>query len=83
MQKLTPSKAERDPDEEGDFMAFEQLMAESMKKQEKKKEKEKQKEPAAAPESEKHHRHNFFGGGSKDSASGSPRGSTSEMKEKH
>ncbi|KIW42586.1 uncharacterized protein PV06_06121 [Exophiala oligosperma] len=37
-------KAERDPDEEGDFMAFEQLMAESMKKQEKKKEKEKEKE---------------------------------------
>jgi len=33
-------KAERDPEEEGDFMAFEQLMAESMKKQEKKKEKD-------------------------------------------
>ncbi|KAG9767614.1 DnaJ-domain-containing protein, partial [Aureobasidium melanogenum] len=42
-------QAERDPDEEGDFMAFEQLMAESMKKQEKKKEKEKDKE-------KKHHR---------------------------
>ncbi|KEF62210.1 uncharacterized protein A1O9_00182 [Exophiala aquamarina CBS 119918] len=47
-------KAERDPDEEGDFMAFEQLMAESMKKQEKKKEKEKEKEPEAPP-----HRHHF------------------------
>ncbi|KAL2427293.1 putative J domain-containing protein C3E7.11c [Exophiala dermatitidis] len=42
-------QAERDPDEEGDFMAFEQLMAESMKKQEKKKEKEKDKD-------KKHHR---------------------------
>jgi len=37
-------KAERDPEEEGDFMAFEQLMAESMKKQEKKKEKDKDKD---------------------------------------
>ncbi|EXJ79239.1 hypothetical protein A1O3_08740 [Capronia epimyces CBS 606.96] len=37
-------QAERDPDEEGDFMAFEQLMAESMKKQEKKKDKDKDKD---------------------------------------
>ncbi|KAF2260449.1 DnaJ-domain-containing protein [Lojkania enalia] len=44
-------KAERDPDEEGDFMAFEQLMAEAAAKKEskhdkkdKKKEKEKEKE---------------------------------------
>ncbi|KIX00234.1 uncharacterized protein Z518_10373 [Rhinocladiella mackenziei CBS 650.93] len=43
-------KAERDPDEEGDFMAFEQLMAESMKKQEKKKEKERDQ-----PQQYKHH----------------------------
>ncbi|RVX73963.1 hypothetical protein B0A52_02853 [Exophiala mesophila] len=47
-------KAERDPDEEGDFMAFEQLMAESMKKQEKKKEKEKDKDTGASS-----HRHPF------------------------
>jgi len=47
-------KAERDPDEEGDFMAFEQLMAESVKKQEKKKEKEKEKDPKE-PSSSKHH----------------------------
>ncbi|KAI1614365.1 molecular chaperone DnaJ [Exophiala viscosa] len=45
-------KAERDPEEEGDFMAFEQLMAESMKKQEKKKEKEKDKGPSSK---DKHH----------------------------
>ncbi|KAK4935499.1 DnaJ-like protein [Elasticomyces elasticus] len=45
-------KAERDPEEEGDFMAFEQLMAESMKKQEKKKEKEKDKETSSK---DKHH----------------------------
>ncbi|EXJ75963.1 uncharacterized protein A1O5_00471 [Cladophialophora psammophila CBS 110553] len=51
-------KAERDPDEEGDFMAFEQLMAESMKKQEKKKEKEKAKE---SQPNDQQHRH-FFGG---------------------
>ena len=44
-------QAERDPDEEGEYMAFEQLMAESMKKTEKKKEKEK----------EKDHRHNHHG----------------------
>ncbi|KAH0848032.1 hypothetical protein AYO21_03604 [Fonsecaea monophora] len=66
-------KAERDPDEEGDFMAFEQLMAESMKKQEKKKEKEKQKESIHGDQS---HRH-FFGGNRESSASGSPRQSTS------
>lgn len=55
-------KAERDPDEEGDFMAFEQLMAESMKKQEKKKENQKDKEPAQ-------HKHHF---GHKDSQSPAP-----------
>ncbi|KAJ9602316.1 DnaJ-like protein [Cladophialophora chaetospira] len=74
-------KAERDPDEEGDFMAFEQLMAESMKKQEKKKEKEKQKDHPHDSEKQAHtgqHRHNFFGGGSGEK--GSPRGSTSETK---
>jgi hypothetical protein len=77
------AQAERDPDEEGDFMAFEQLMAESMKKQEKKKEKEKQKDSAshAQPDgAEKHHRHNLFGGSRDPSATGSPRGSTSETK---
>ena len=69
-------------------MAFEQLMAESMKKQEKKKEKEKQKEATSSHDAPAHdskqqqagsgHRHNFFGGGHKGSATGSPtRGSTS------
>ncbi|ETI28918.1 hypothetical protein G647_01370 [Cladophialophora carrionii CBS 160.54] len=74
-------KAERDPEEEGDFMAFEQLMAESMKKQEKKKEKEKQKDPShpeSQPQQPHGHRHNFFGGGSGEK--GSPRASTSEAK---
>ncbi|KIW30143.1 uncharacterized protein PV07_05912 [Cladophialophora immunda] len=66
-------RAERDPDEEGDFMAFEQLMAESMKKQEKKKEKEKQKDSTQGDQS---HRH-FFGGSREPTAGGSPRQSTS------
>ncbi|KIW17645.1 hypothetical protein PV08_04840 [Exophiala spinifera] len=51
-------KAERDPDEEGDFMAFEQLMAESMKKQEKKKEKEKDKDKDKESSSKRHFGHN-------------------------
>lgn len=54
-----PSQAERDPDEEGDFMAFEQLMAESMKKQEKKKEKEKEKESKDKDREASQHRHPF------------------------
>ncbi|CAK3895963.1 dnaJ 1 [Lecanosticta acicola] len=37
------AKAERDPEEEGDFMAFEQLMAEATAKREKKEDKEKEK----------------------------------------
>ena len=36
-------QAERDPDEEGDFMAFEQLMAESMTKKGKEDKKKKKK----------------------------------------
>lgn len=47
-------KAARDPDEEGDYMAFEQLMAESMKKNEDKKDKEKKKK-------EEKHGHGMFG----------------------
>lgn len=50
-------RAARDPDEEGDYMAFEQLMAESMKKTEKEK-KPKEKEAAT----DKKHSHNPFGG---------------------
>lgn len=53
-------RAARDPDEEGDYMAFEQLMAESMKKTEKeKKPKDKAKEPTNA---EKKHSHIPFKG---------------------
>ena len=37
-------QAERDPDEEGDYMAFEQLMAEATAKREKKDDKTKEKE---------------------------------------
>jgi hypothetical protein len=51
-------QAERDPEEEGDFMAFEQLMAEATAKREKKDEKRKEKEK------KDHHRHTF-GYGSK------------------
>lgn len=36
-------QAERDPDEEGDYMAFEQLMAEATAKREKKDDKKKEK----------------------------------------
>lgn len=46
------AKAERDPDEEGDYMAFEQLMAEATAKREKKEDKKKE---------EKRHR-SMFGG---------------------
>lgn len=52
-QELTRKQAERDPEEEGDFMAFEQLMAEAAAKKENKhdkhhdkKEKKKEKEKA-------------------------------------
>ncbi|KAK4508084.1 hypothetical protein PRZ48_001822 [Zasmidium cellare] len=54
------AKAERDPDEEGDFMAFEQLMAEATVKREKKEEKEKKKS----------HRHTFTGGHRHESPAG-------------
>lgn len=63
-------RAARDPDEEGDYMAFEQLMAESMKKTEKEK-KPKEKEPTP----EKKHSHNPFGG--KHAASDKPAASAS------
>ena len=36
-----PFQAERDPDEEGEYMAFEQLMAEATAKREKKEDKKK------------------------------------------
>lgn len=53
-------RAARDPDEEGDYMAFEQLMAESMKKTEKKeKPKDKDKD---AHHTDKKHSHNPFSG---------------------
>ena len=52
-------KAMRDPDEEGDYMAFEQLMAESMKKNEKK-----EKDKTTKEEKEKKEKHSYkpFGG---------------------
>ncbi|KAM3416037.1 hypothetical protein BST61_g9523 [Cercospora zeina] len=50
------AKAQRDPDEEGDFMAFEQLMAEATAKREKKEEKKDDKKK----EKEKQ-RHSVFG----------------------
>lgn len=60
---LTCPQAKRDADEEGDYMAFEQLMAESMKKQDKSKDKEEKKKreqeareaKKAAEASEKQH----------------------------
>lgn len=56
-------KAARDPDEEGDYMAFEQLMAEAMKK-DKKKEPEKDKKEK--------HSHHVFGGRHSASKESSP-----------
>ncbi|KAK5082664.1 DnaJ-like protein [Lithohypha guttulata] len=53
-------KAARDPDEEGDYMAFEQLMAESMKKNEDKKDTKKKKDEK--------HSHGVFGGHGKQSS---------------
>ena len=51
-------QAERDPDEEGDYMAFEQLMAEATAKREKKGEK---KEDKAEKEKKSHRPHMPFG----------------------
>lgn len=59
-------KAARDPDEEGDYMAFEQLMAESMKKNEDKKDKK-----TKEPEKDKKHSHNPFGGYGRQEKAGS------------
>jgi len=57
-------QAQRDPDEEGDYMAFEQLMAEAAAKKGKD---DKKKEPNAkkATDKEKDH-HHHFGAGSKE-----------------
>lgn len=52
-------RAARDPDEEGDYMAFEQLMAESMKKNEKEK---KPKDKEAHHNTDKKHSHIPFAG---------------------
>nr|POF02552.1 putative j domain-containing protein c4h3.01 [Quercus suber] len=49
------ARAERDPDEEGDYMAFEQLMAEATAKREKKDDRRKKHD-------EKEHKHRFTGG---------------------
>ncbi|KAK5171884.1 DnaJ-like protein [Saxophila tyrrhenica] len=65
------AKAERDPDEEGDYMAFEQLMAEATAKREKKEDKKEDKK-----KDEKKHR-SMFGHGS---GSGSHEKSGSEEK---
>lgn len=63
-------KAARDPDEEGDYMAFEQLMAESMKKNEDKKDKDKKKK-------DEKHSHGMFGGHGKHSTSAETEKTTS------
>ena len=46
--QLTLSQAQRDPDEEGDYMAFEQLMADAAIKKDKKAEKKDKKEAKKA-----------------------------------
>ena len=62
MFPLTVPKAQRDPDEEGDYMAFEQLMADAAIKKDKKAEKKDKKDAkkadaAAAAPSTHHHSH--------------------------
>jgi hypothetical protein len=52
-------QAERDPEEEGDFMAFEQLMAEAAAKKETKKDK-KEAHKKEAKEKEKKHGHEHY-----------------------
>ena len=56
-------QAKRDPEEEGDFMAFEQLMAEAAvkkdKKEAKKEEKAKDSKVTNKEEVSKHHSHGF------------------------
>ena len=47
------SQAERDPEEEGDFMAFEQLMAEAAAKKETKADKDKKKHKSHSHHHEK------------------------------
>jgi hypothetical protein len=58
-------QAERDPDEEGDYMAFEQLMAEAAKKQEKKKDKETPTEKKKEKDHAHHHSHYPFASSAK------------------
>jgi hypothetical protein len=53
-------QAERDPDEEGDYMAFEQLMAEATAKREKKSDAKPEKDAAVDKEKK---RHRWHGGG--------------------
>ena len=61
-------QAQRDPDEEGDYMAFEQLMAEAQMKKGKD-EKKDGKEPKKEESSSHHHRHHHGVGSNEESAS--------------
>ena len=55
--QLTFSQAQRDPDEEGDYMAFEQLMADAAIKKDKKAEKKDKKEAKKADAATSSHGH--------------------------
>ncbi|KAI6844838.1 hypothetical protein KC358_g3642 [Hortaea werneckii] len=55
------AKAERDPEEEGDYMAFEQLMAEATAKKERKDDDKKDEKKDEKKDKRKSHRH--FGRG--------------------
>lgn len=74
---MLDAQAERDPDDEGDFMAFEQLMAEATAKRENKKE-EKEK-PEKEKKKDRHRSHLFGGHGHERASSASPPGKTEKV----
>lgn len=61
--KTNDTQAQRDPDEEGDYMAFEQLMAEAQMKKGKDEKRDDKKDPKKARKEEaygsQHHHHGF------------------------
>lgn len=65
-------QAARDPDEEGDYMAFEQLMADAALKKDKKDAKKDKKDPAKKDETPAHHQHGIHTHKTDDSANAHP-----------
>lgn len=65
-------QAARDPDEEGDYMAFEQLMADAALKKDKKDIKKDKKDPAKKDESQVHQHHGIHSHKKEDPTTASP-----------